>query len=95
MRIPRSAFFAILAAAVLTLAQAAIAQSALDAPRTLEQCAALLPPGQIYSFEITGSIDATGDAPVLAGQMSVSDGSEVDRAEETAAFQQCLASLIR
>lgn len=52
-------------------------------------------PGQTYAFEITGNIDATGDAPVLTGQMSVSDGSEIDRSEETADFQRCLASLIR
>lgn len=65
-----------------------------EGPRTLEQCAALLPSGQVYSFEITGSIDASGDAPVLSGQMSVSDGTELDRSEETAAFQQCLAALI-
>lgn len=63
--------------------------------RTLEQCAALLPPGQVYSFEITGSVDATGEAPVLSGQMSVSDGTETDRTEETADFQRCIAALIR
>ncbi|MDZ3824502.1 MAG: hypothetical protein U0S76_12935 [Pseudoxanthomonas sp.] len=66
-----------------------------EGPRTLEQCAALLPAGQVYSFEITGRVDATGEAPVLSGQMSVSDGTELDRSEETAAFQQCLAALIR
>lgn len=65
------------------------------APSTIEQCAALLPQGKTYSFQISGSVDTTGAAPVLSGEMSISDGTEEDRSEESAAFGQCLARLIR
>lgn len=90
----RTSLFLVSLAGVIVVGTTWAAQPA-EGPRSLEQCAALLPSGQVYSFEITGSIDATGDAPVLSGQMSVSDGTELDRSEETAEFQQCLAALIR
>lgn len=77
-------------------AAAATASFASQSPQsTLEQCAALLPEGKIYTFEITGSVDATGPAPRLSGEMSISDGTEVDRTHESAAFGQCVARLLR
>lgn len=84
-----------LVATGILIATAASAIADHQGPRTLEQCATLLPTGKVYSFEIVGDIDATGETPTLSGEMSVSDGTEVDRSEETAAFGQCLAALIR
>lgn len=79
----------------ILIATVATAIASQDGPRTIEQCAALLPQGKVYSFEIIGSIDATGSTPTLSGEMSVSDGTEVDRSEETAAFSQCLVTVLR
>ncbi|TXK60483.1 hypothetical protein [Alkalisalibacterium limincola] len=84
-----------IAAAGIVAATVATAIASQESPRTLEQCAALLPAGKVYSFEIIGSIDATGSAPALSGEMSVSDGTEVDRSEETAAFGQCVVGILR
>ncbi len=78
--------------AVAIISTAGAAQSA---PSTIEQCAALLPQGQTYTFEISGTVDNTGSAPTLSGEMSVTDGTEVDRTAETADFSQCIAKLIR
>lgn len=78
---------------VVATATTSLASQASQA--TFEQCAALLPQGRVYTFEIAGSVDATGPAPVLSGEMSVSDGTEVDRSEESAAFGQCVARLLR
>ena len=64
-------------------------------PSTIEQCAALLPQGRTYSFKIAGTVDTTGPAPALSGQVSVTAGSEEDRTDESAAFGQCIAKLIR
>jgi hypothetical protein len=62
---------------------------------TIEQCAALLPQGKTYTFEVSGSVDTTGSKPKLTGEMSVSDGTETDRTAESAAFAQCIAKLIK
>jgi hypothetical protein len=92
MRIPVVTSIAI----VGIVAAAATTSFASQSPQsTFEQCAALLPKGKVYTFEITGSVDATGTAPRLSGEMSVSDGTEVDRSDESAAFGQCVARLLR
>lgn len=62
---------------------------------TIEQCAGLLPHGKTYTFEVSGSVDTTGSAPELSGEMSVSDGTQVDRTAESAAFGECIAKLIK
>jgi hypothetical protein len=84
-----------IAATGVIVATATAALASQPAPATIEQCAQLLPKGKVYAFEITGRVDATGPAPQLSGEMSVTDGTEVDRTEETAAFGQCMARLIR
>lgn len=91
MRVAHLVFLALSPLAAAT----ALAETDAAVPRTLAGCAELLPAGQVYSFEITGRIDATGAAPVLTGEMAVDDGTELDRSAETVAFQQCVASLIR
>ncbi|MEE1999973.1 hypothetical protein ABC502_00855 [Alkalimonas sp. NCh-2] len=77
--------------AVINLAGA----SQQPAMNTIEQCASLLPQGQVYTFEVMGIVDTTSGSPQLSGEMSISDGTEQDRSAETEAFGQCLARLIR
>ncbi|AKC86377.1 hypothetical protein [Pseudoxanthomonas suwonensis] len=84
-----------IAATGIIIAAVSTAIASQSAPSTFEQCAVLLPQGKVYTFEITGSVDATGAAPKLSGEMSVSDGTEVDRTDESAAFGQCVAKLLR
>lgn len=84
-----------IAATGILIATLATAIASQEGPRTLEQCAALLPPGKVYSFEIIGSIDTNGSAPAMSGEMSVSDGTEIDISGETAAFGQCVAAVLR
>ena len=85
-----SAVAAGLAVAILSTAFASQGNRA-----TLEQCASLLPRGKIYTFEVTGSVDTKGATPKLSGEMTVSDGTTVDRQAESAAFGQCIAKLIK
>lgn len=91
MRVLVVAGLAVMGIAVAIVSNAIASQ---PAPSTIEGCAALLPPGKTYTFEIAGSIDTTGPAPKLSGEMTVSDGTEQESAE-TAAFGQCMAGLIR
>ena len=63
--------------------------------RTLEQCAALLPKGEKFSFELTGTVDTSGATPKLSGEFSMSDGTQRDRQQDGAAFQACFARLVR
>lgn len=62
---------------------------------TLEQCASLLPKGKVYTFEVSGSVDTSGANAKVSGEMSVSDGTTVDRHKESAAFGQCVARLLK
>ena len=83
---------------MLLIAAVAIASTGFassDRRVTIEQCASLLPAGKVYTFEVTGTVDTKGAAPKLSGEMSVSDGTTVDRRNESAAFGQCIARLIR
>jgi hypothetical protein len=84
-----------IAATGVIVAMATAALASPPVPATIEQCAQLLPKGKVYTFEIKGRVDTTGTSPELSGEMSVSDGTEVDRSEETAAFGQCMAGLIK
>ncbi|MCC5825912.1 hypothetical protein [Alkalimonas sp.] len=72
-----------------------VATASQPAVNTIEQCASLLPPGKVYTFEVMGIVDTTSGSPQLSGEMSISDGTEQDRSAETEAFGQCLARLIR
>ncbi|TDK22996.1 hypothetical protein E2F46_12655 [Luteimonas aestuarii] len=84
-----------IAAIAILAAAAATSVASQPAPATFEQCAMLLPQGKIYTFEITGSVDTTAQAATLSGELSVSDGTQVDRSDESAAFGQCVARLLR
>lgn len=91
----RNMIVTLAAATCIVVATATAALASQPVPATIEQCARLLPQGKVYTFEIKGEVDATGSAPQLSGEMSVSDGTDVDRSEETAAFGQCMGKLIR
>lgn len=83
------------AATGIAAAIIATATASQPGPSTIEQCATLLPQGKTYTFEIIGSVDTTGPAPILSGEMSVSDGTHTELAAESAAFGQCIAGLIK
>jgi hypothetical protein len=84
-----------IAATGIAVAIISTAVASQPVPSTIEQCAGLLPQGKNYKFEVTGSVDTTGSAPKLSGEMSVSDGTQVDRTAESAAFGECIARLIK
>ena len=86
----------VLASIVGTLTAFASAVFAIDAtPKTLEQCASLLPSGRTYSFLLSGTVDTTQGEPVLRGEFSMDDGTQVDRRDESEAFAKCLSALIK
>jgi len=83
----------------VTLIGAVVAMSpsalAVDVPpKTLAQCAQLLPAGQSYTYRLDGTIDMTTGKPVLSGTFSVGDGTTVDRHKESEAFGKCVAALM-
>jgi hypothetical protein len=84
-----------IAATGIAVAIISTAIASQPGPSTLKGCTALLPQGKTYTFEITGSVDTTGSEPKLFGEMTVSDGTEIDRTAESAEFSQCIAKIIR
>lgn len=78
---------------LITPSAAAPAEPAAAA--TIEQCAKLLPQGRSYTFTVEGTIDATGAAPVVHGQLSLSDDSGNDLSQLASPFAQCFARLVR
>jgi len=85
----------ILVGAVLIAAPLAIATE--QAPKTFQQCGALLPPGKVYNFHISGTIDMTNGTPLLHGELMVDDGTQIDRRQEqpSAAFSKCISALVK
>jgi len=81
------------------LATAVVSTGMATEPRpttsTIEQCAALLPQGKTYTFQVTGTVDTTGSTPKLSGEMSVSDGTHDDSSAASAAFGECIGRLIK
>ena len=92
MRIFISTTIAVIGIAVAIISSAIASQ---PGPTTIEGCAAMLPQGKTYTFELTGNVDTTGPAPKLSGEMSVSDGTYEDGTAQSEAFGQCIAKLIR
>ena len=89
--------FTALAVAVASVAIAGVSLSVSSqpTPQTIEQCAAVLPKGENFTFTVSGSIDTTGPAPKLTGEMSLSDGTQRDRANEGRAFGECIARFFK
>ena len=85
----------ILIATVLVAAPLAIATE--QTPKTFQQCGALLPPGKVYNFHISGTIDMTNGTPLLHGELTVDDGTQLDRSQEqaSAAFTRCISVLVK
>jgi len=65
-------------------------------PKTLQQCASILPSGKFYNFQVSGTIDMTSGTPEVRGLMQVDDGTKVDRTKEfdQEAFGACVASFL-
>lgn len=85
----------ILVGAVVAVAPFAVATE--QTPKTIQQCGALLPAGKVYNFRMSGTIDMTSGTPALHGQLTVDDGTQVDRTKEQAsqAFMRCIALLVK
>ena len=86
---------AMLVGAIVLVAPFAAATE--QTPKTFQQCGALLPAGKVYNFRMSGTIDMTSGTPALHGQLTVDDGTQVDRTKEQAsqAFMKCVAPLVR
>ena len=67
-----------------------------QAPKMLQQCAAMLPAGKVYNFQMTGTIEMTGGAPEVRGNMAVDDGTQIDRTREYDGqlFAKCIAAFL-
>ncbi len=77
------------------IAQSSAAPAAPETASTIEQCAQLLPKGKRYTFVVDGTIDSTAAAPVVHGQLSLSDGTNEDLSKEAGPFAACFARLVR
>ena len=53
------------------VATGSAAPAAPERPSTIEGCAKLLPQGKRYTFGVNGTIDYTGAAPVLHGELAL------------------------
>ncbi len=82
-------------ALVFSLVAQSSAAPAAPAASTIEQCAQLLPKGKRYTFVVDGTIDSTAAAPVVHGQLSLSDGTNEDLTNEAGPFAACFAKLVR
>jgi hypothetical protein len=85
----------VLALVFSLVAQSSAAPAVPETASTIEQCAQLLPKGKRYTFVIDGSIDSTAAAPVVHGQLSLSDDTNEDLTKEAAPFAACFAKLVR
>jgi len=77
------------------VAQSSATPAALQSASTIEQCAHLLPKGKQYTFVVDGTIDSTAAAPVVHGQLSLSDGTNADLTKDAGPFAECFAKLVR
>lgn len=80
----------------VVLASTPFAVATEQPPRTLQQCASMLPPGKVYNFQVSGTIDMTSGAAEVRGSMQVDDGTKVDRAKDfdQNAFGACIATFL-
>jgi len=92
MKLPLCVLPVALIGAAIAASPAALAVD--SPPRTLAQCAQLLPTGQSYTYRLDGAIDMTTGRPVLSGTFSLADGTTVDRHQESEAFGKCVAALM-
>jgi len=63
--------------------------------RSLAECTMLLPKGELFNFELVGTVDTRGDAPKMRGEFSMSDGPTRDRTKDAEAFRACFLKLVR
>ena len=66
---------------------------------TIESCAQLLPPDEIFELDINGKIDTNGQNPFFSGSFSLSDGTEIEytdsQREKIVPFINCVKSLLK
>jgi hypothetical protein len=82
----------------LVFALVAPGSAAPAAPKiasTIEQCAKLLPQGKRYTFGVNGTIDYTGAAPILHGELTLADDDNHDLTQQAGDFAECFAKFVR
>ena len=66
---------------------------------TIESCAQLLPPDEIFELDINGKIDTNGQNPFFSGDLNLSAGTEIEdtdiQREEIVPFVNCVKSLLK
>ena len=77
------------------VATGSAAPAAPERPSTIEGCAKLLPQGKRYTFGVNGTIDYTGAAPVLHGELALADDTNADLTQQAEPFAQCFARFVR
>lgn len=80
----------------IVVASASLALAVEQHPRTLQQCASILPVGKVYNFQIAGTINMRHGTSEVRGSMQVDDGTSVDRTRDLdqKAFGACVASFL-
>jgi len=66
--------------------------------KTVQECATLLPKGKSYTYTIKGTIDTSGEKPIMHGSFNVGEAmtqSVATSATDTEGFVSCVKSLIR
>ncbi len=85
----------VIAIAFSLVAPGSAAPVAPEPATTIEQCAKLLPQGKRYTFGVNGTIDYTGAAPILHGELALADDANNDLTQQAAPFAQCFAKFVR
>ena len=66
---------------------------------TIESCAQLLPPDEIFELDINGKIDTNGQNPFFSGDLNLSAGTKTDdtdvQREEVVPFVNCVKNLLK
>ena len=73
--------------------------NAAQTSTTIESCAQLLPPDEIFELDINGKIDTNGQNPFFSGDLNLSAGTKtVDtdiQREEVVPFVNCVKNLLK
>ena len=91
--------YRLIAALLLTALSSVLVVNAAQTNTTIESCAQLLPPDEIFELDIDGKIDTNGKNPFFSGDLNLSVGTEIEdtdiQREEMVPFVNCVKSLLK